>query len=246
VNVTFEMSQLSACPVCKGRSVREAIESDWGSITIHYSVCDECGQLFLNPRMSDKQTTEYYTSGLYRDVTENGINDANLKTQQERANKQYELISDYLGHPRSNLEIGCSAGCWLEKVNAPDSQGVEPDERYHSLPASSKYPMVTDIAFVDYRPFDLISMSHVLEHFNHPLDYLTNLVEHYAGPHSRFMIEVPNADFLWGMSLNHPMAFNLTTLSNLFTRVDYKPIAILYHGLELPFPYYLLAVFEKR
>lgn len=245
--ITFELEYLDSCPICTSASLMPAIRAEWKGNEITYVLCTDCGQLFLNPRMTDEQTTLYY-SGTYRDLTEgtgSGISNSNLYTQCKRAETQYRAMFPYLQEIGSHLELGCSAGYLLDEVKAKKSMGVEPDTRYHALPIASLYPMASDLALVPPMQYDLISMSHVLEHFNHPLQVLQNLVFNYAGPNTKFLIEVPNSEYQVVATLSHPMSFSLVTLSRLFERVGYKPMAVTYHGMGRPFPAYLLAMFEQ-
>lgn len=246
--ITFELEFLDHCPICESGQIRPAFKSPWRGQEVIYGVCLDCGQMFLNPRMTDEQTTAYY-SGMYRDITEGadngGVTQGNLHTQCKRAELQYKIMGRWLEDVKSHLEIGCSAGYFLDEVKALDAIGVEPDSRYHTLPIARMYPMVKDISDVEPRAFDLISASHVVEHFNHPLQYLSNLVEHYTDGNTKILVEVPNTDFQAVATLSHPMAFGVMSLGKLFERVDYRPISIQYHGMGQPFPKYLLALYER-
>jgi hypothetical protein len=246
--ITFELEYLDRCPICESDQMLPAFKSQWRGQQLICAACHDCGQLFLNPRMTDEQTSIYY-GGMYRDITEGaetgGVTQGNLFTQCKRARMQWEMMQRWIGEPKSHLEIGCSAGYFLDEVLALDAIGVEPDARYHRLPIAKKYPMVRDIDEVEPRAFDLISMSHVLEHFNHPLQYLQRLVGEYSHPGTKFLIEVPNTDYQAVVTLSHPMNFGVMTLGRLFEKIGYHPISIQYHGLGQPFPRYLLALYAR-
>jgi hypothetical protein len=245
--VTLDVEFLTACPVCDCPDIHPALSTKWKDNDITYGVCADCGQMFLNPRMTDEQTAQYY-SGQYRDLTEGegGISDQNLTTQKSRATLQHAVMSPFLPAVSSHLELGCSGGFLLDAFHALDSLGIEPDVRYHGLPVASKYPVIASITQAVSRPFDLISMSHVLEHFNHPLGVLQFLAGNFTDDNTRFLIEVPNTEWEAVATISHPLAFNVVTLCRLFGRIGYRAAAVMYHGLGVQYPKYLLALFERK
>lgn len=245
--ITFELELLTACPVCGSQQIQPAFSTNWKGNEITYGICLDCSQMFLNPRMTDEQTAAYY-SGQYRDLTEGegGISEQNLTTQKARATLQHAVMSPFLPLVSSHLELGCSGGYLLDAFHAEYTRGVEPDERHHDLPIASKYRVYKSINDVAPFAFDLISMSHVLEHFNHPLEVLERMMSDFSGDNTRFLIEVPNTEWEAVATISHPLAFNVVTLCRLFGRIGYRPAAVMYHGLGVAFPKYLLALFERK
>lgn len=247
------LEYLEACPICACADIPQLYRAPWGGNWITYSQCKACGQVFLNPRMTDEQTTEFY-KGAYRDAVDahdsvGGISPSNLITQETRAKLQVEMVGKYFQGCQTNLEIVCSAGYLMSELSKTNilSEGVEPDERYHQLFPARYFPLRSEINKVSPSHFDLITMSHVLEHLNHPLEYLRSLIDNYAHARTKFMIEVPNVDQYPAFGLPHPFAYNLRTLCLLFDRLGYNCEAAFYHNMGKTFePKYLLAVFERK
>jgi hypothetical protein len=149
--VTLTLEYLDACPICQGEEIPQIYRAPWGGNWVTYSQCKTCGQIFLNPRMTDEQTEAFY-KGPYRDAVDtadkvDGISPANLKTQEERAKLQVEILGKHLWGIHINLEIGCSAGYLMTELHNAlniDSFGIEPDIRYHKL--ITDWPVFEDIS----------------------------------------------------------------------------------------------------
>ncbi len=223
---------LTACPICQSANIKPRKPSNFPA-----SIC-ECGQVFLNPRMSDEETRLYYR-GAYRDKVSGagGILQGDLITQHTRARIQADVCAEHLRGVTACLEIGASAGYLLYELATRyhiQGIGVEPDERYHSLDPARKFVMYRDISEVEHAPiFDLFALSHSLEHLNHPLEYIRNLVENYGQPGAKFLIEVPNlAVYVNTLSVHHPFAFNQASLDALFHRIGYRRLMHYTHNLE--------------
>jgi hypothetical protein len=241
------IEKLAACPLCGGTNIPTAYEHQYLSTKCYYSICHTCGVIFLNPRMTDEFTDHYYR-GTYRNVLypdTGGISPDNMKVEVNRAQLQVEACREFIKDCKTNLEIGCSSGALMAEMDKLGMVcvGVEPDIRYHELHNFKVVDNVDELVGI----VDLITMSHVLEHLNHPLEYVTNLVENYSHKDTLFMVEVPNADYYHGFGMVHPFSFNVRTLGYLFDKAGCSPVAVFNHGLDGPNPFkYLLALYEVR
>lgn len=241
----LELETLAECPICGGSdiSVRYRFKPPF-----NYCICQDCGTLFLNQRMTDKQTRQYY-QGLYRQITDRGNAAPTIKLEEVRAAVQVRLIKPYLEGVKTNLEIGSSSGRLMAELSklGITSVGIEPDEGYRKSSVSARFKTYSDISQLEPRPFDLITSSHSIEHLNHPLEYFHNLVENFSHEGTIFMVETPNTDIYHCFSIHHPFAFTETTLDEVFRRLGLKPRAYIYHNLKMPKPNkYLLALYQKR
>ncbi len=94
------------------------------------------------------------------------------------------------------LEIGCGGGRVLSQLNAAERVGVDYDQSAIET-ARKLHPELTFIAgeareYLDAaEPFDVLILSHVLEHIDRPEEFLASI----AGRFERVYIEVP--DFEW-------------------------------------------------
>ena len=217
------MEFIEVCPACHGVDIPITVvvyEAD--APVLFCSVCEDCGQNFLNPRFTDEYTKTYY-QGLYRNVGAGGLSSGEMRLQFLRAHLQKDVIKETVPAGTSALEIGSSLGCMLnelEKLDYTCLVGVEPDERYHKYFPANKFTCYTDISEVPKQPFDLIVMSHSLEHLNQPLDFMRSVIENYTHPDTHFFIEVPNIAYEEPLYMpHHPINFDQKTLNGLFERL---------------------------
>ncbi|MFA6204290.1 MAG: methyltransferase domain-containing protein [Gallionella sp.] len=239
------LETLTYCPICHTDKINPVTNGRAPG-----SLCLQCGTVFANPRMDDA-TAEAFYLGAYRDsVNDNDVHDEVDKQRQiDRAHFQLHACWDWL-EARTMLEIGCSMGYLMDKLNInfdTECIGVEPDTRYHAVDPACNYKVYKSVNDVPTRRFDLIAMSHSLEHMQHPREFLSDLVRYRAHLNTRFMIEVPNYG-LTPTTLNehHPYAFTEDTLNGLFERIGYKPLFFQRHGLTFSqLPYYLLAIYGR-
>lgn len=245
----IDMIDLYECPICGGKDIPKHIHIiSRTNIRSGYSNCQNCGQLFLNPRMTDRKTLDYY-KGDYRDILsgDSGILPSDLATQQARAKLQMPLISGYVRRTVTMLEVGSSAGYLLSEAGALGycAIGIEPDVRYHTISPACNHVIYDDLAQVDARGFDVIAMSHSLEHLNHPVEYLRELTT-YAADDAIMMIEVPNSECNKSTyQIHHPFCYTSMTLTGLMSRVGWRALEVVYHGLNAMRPMYILGIFER-
>jgi hypothetical protein len=124
------LEKLEYCPICHADS---RFINPVTNGRAPGSLCLQCGQVFLNPRMDDA-TAEALYPGAYRDsVNDNDVNDAVDKQRQiDRAHFQLHACWDLLEGTRTMLEIGCSMGYLMDKMSINFDTvciGVEPDTR---------------------------------------------------------------------------------------------------------------------
>ena len=247
---TVELEQLDKCPICGHEVIDSAFARQYADFTLMISFCSNCHTIFNNPRMSDEYTKKYY-SGVYRDTiapNENGINPNDLEIQERRAKLQVEIVGQYIEGIKSVLEIGSSAG-WLlnelQKMGAEKLTGVEPDVRYHEIEPAAQFDCKLDIDDVEPYPYDLVCMSHSLEHLNHPLEYMQNIIANYTHKGSRIMIEVPNTEYYQCFGLAHPFNFTPETLNGLFLRAGCRVVQNFTHGMDTRMVYrFLMGLYE--
>lgn len=236
---------LTACPICQSENIYTRSKAH-GVTPV--SVCKDCDQHFVNPRMTDDEATAFY-QGEYWDKMNGARAAENLIRHRERARFQALELARWVKDARTCLEIGCSAGYLMDYLNIHydiECYGVEPDTRHHEFEPAKHYQVYTDLSRVPDRRFDILAMSHSLEHLNHPLEFMRNLIDHHAHDGTRLMIEVPNLDTIPNtLTPQHPFGFSERTLNQLFLRFGYAPLVMVKHGLGAHRPFYLLAMYGR-
>lgn len=158
-------------------------------------VCNNCG-LIQNDFISILYLDKYYHKK-YRDVRKEVISDKYLEFMSLRAASQNNFISKNLPPDisiGSVLDIGASAGKLLETFkNQATLYAVESDSTMREYMQKTGLISVIDDSelFAGNNKFDLITMSHVFEHINNPLEYLYRLHKIVACGGYVFM-EIPN------------------------------------------------------
>ena len=130
------------------------------------------------------------------------------------------------------LEIGVGAGqsiLWFEEEGF-DVKGIEPDGRNVSMINKKlRKGKVIESSVEEFSTdevFDVIWMSHVLEHLLEPMNFLKKIKNNLKND-GIFFIEVPNCEYepmLQSSIQKNPHLFHFTTksLSKLVEKLDYK------------------------
>lgn len=231
------MEFIQACPICNDAKVnREYIRTG-----LIYKICANCGTWYLSMRMTEERTIEYYR-GEYRQNCK--LDDLDLRVQRSRADLQYQKLSPYLAG-KTMLEIGCSGEFLLRQFEDAGYTcvGIELDGVKPQRAQATIYPTLDALA---PQPFDVICLSHSLEHFNHPKELVHRLVKNYSHPGTRILVEVPNASNSPCARIHHPFAWDSQALEYLMTACGCDPIKVILHGLGRDTPLYLLGLYEVR
>jgi len=140
---------------------------------------------------------------------------AHRRTQVIRAGRQFALIFLALKQHKRFLDIGCALGWSVHAASfmGLEAYGVEPgvmDQKF----AMDTWGLVLHNKLEDLpvRDFDLILLSHMLEHVIDPIGYLSMLVNDYMAPEGRVIIEVPTFATGSAWSAFHAIMFTTNTL----------------------------------
>lgn len=214
------------CPVCGSTLAKRATAAvkpaDYPSVLRYYR-CNGCGLLLLSPRFTDAYTKEYYAREYREDVNPLAIPD---KLQHMTRSQTQMQLAGHLLTGKTMLELGCSSGYLLDEFKERGFKvtGVDPDKL---IEVDKNTRWFADIADVPAKRFDVIALSHTLEHFNNPLAILKTLVKRYAKKGTRFLIDVPNQPecYPWGVyRQHHPIAFDLHSMTYLMEAAGIMPI----------------------
>jgi 2-polyprenyl-3-methyl-5-hydroxy-6-metoxy-1,4-benzoquinol methylase len=225
------------CPLCASRASRLFDRRYFHDREVINCLCLNCGLVYQSPRMTETETAEFYAEE-YRLVQEGNTNPTarNMSAQEGRAKSLVDFIMPVLPVVSRHLDIGCSLGILIQHVRARyqnQSVGVEPGEM-HRLLAQKKglkiYPSLQELERSGETNFDLISLSHVLEHLPDPVGYLTHLREFQLSPGGVLLLEVPNLYAHDSFEVAHLCAFSSHTLMEVLRRSGFEIIKIIKHG----------------
>jgi len=207
----FQFEEVGACPICGSpdrtpRATLPGIATKDKVHEIHYQKCTACGHVYMDPRPDDKTLEALYSTGSYRgllgsmrpdlanftDETWRGIRISSLLVSMRD-----EGIIDF----NSAIDIGGSTGALLyilatgiiknKKHKLTKLLNVELNPQF-SIWGRAKG--ILDVRTMKqaavYAPFDLVTCVHVLEHTNHPREFLAEVVS-MGKSGSAYYIEVP-------------------------------------------------------
>jgi len=219
---------IHCCPLCASESFSLfATEVNRGT-KLFYQICGRCGMVFLSPRMSSEDITLFYKTQ-YRmgDIEGDKPIQWVIENEKERASYQVGFISDWAKSPHRLLDIGASSGQLLRLASEKfgcDVIGVEPGDVYRveASRAFKVYPDIETLITAGEARFDIITMSHVLEHLSEPIDFLFTLREHALNVNGALFIEVPNLYWHSCFEPAHLYAFSEETLKMMLRSAGFS------------------------
>ncbi len=256
-DTTLLWDAVNLCALC-GSTVANHIEfselMDHG-VTLTYSLCTKCGLVFQSPMMSQASLDRFYVEQYRKTVQESeGPTDKDLRVQTGRARALSQFVHRDVIEIRRLLDIGSSAGMLLERFRADfgcESVGIEPGDIYRAYAMDRNlcvFPNLETLEAQDEAAFDLVSMSHVLEHLPDPLAYLIHLRRRWVAPDGWVLIEVPNLYGHQTFELAHLYAYTAATLREFLRQAGFEVLRLRSHGRPRSrlIPLYLTALARPR
>ncbi|MFH1581651.1 MAG: class I SAM-dependent methyltransferase [Pseudomonadota bacterium] len=193
------------------------------------SYCDSCGLAQLDPLPSQVELENYY-SGIYYP---NELDDDFVKLKASKDSRKFlKLIKKIEKHknPSTLLEVGCSYGFFLDiaRDRGWDVYGAEyaksPAEYAKSNLGLNVIRGGVEEAFEFKKQYDVIVLSHVLEHFTNPREAITTL-RPLLKEDGIFIIRTPNFQSLtrfiqdrswfWLLAPEHIYYFSLKNIISM-------------------------------
>jgi 2-polyprenyl-3-methyl-5-hydroxy-6-metoxy-1,4-benzoquinol methylase len=204
-----------------------------------YYACGRCGLVSQSQEESQAADPEFYAK-TYRKIYQASEEPTpkDLWVQSQRAAHLIGVVrSAGVSQLNSMLDIGASAGVLLESFReAFDCRvtGVEPGESYRVVAESKGIRMVPRLEdLLDSNParFDLVSLSHVLEHLPDPVGTLRTIREQLLTEDGLLLIEVPNFYAHDSYELAHLACYTPHTLQEVVRQSGFEIIALKRHGV---------------
>ena len=214
------------CPLC-GRNnshhnyygtleMRDTIR-EFGIDELTFVIC-ECGLIFQWWAMTPETLAEYYKHTYRKILGKSETASRDTKIETERAKKIIQFLDDYC--PNNVLDIGSATGTVLVKlqnVYGCKVAGIEPDDNYREYSQSLGLNVLSKIEFLGgNQKFDLITATHVLEHFIEPMAFLEKIRD-LVSEGGKLILEVP----LMSCRLSHPVVFTEETLRMMLNRAGF-------------------------
>lgn len=173
-------------------------EKDRYGIPCDNVLCKKCGLIRLKDRLDDYSTAEFYKNE-YRDiyVGQDVASDKFFTDQSRRGQSFLNLVKTHinLDEIRTVFEVGCGAGGILYPFHQNNKRvsGCDFGEKYLKFGQDRGLELYQGEINHDKTPInsqDLIIVSHVMEHFNHPIETVNQIIKHIT-PEKYLLVEVP-------------------------------------------------------
>jgi SAM-dependent methyltransferase len=231
----------TACPLCGDEALRRHLEV--GDIwqgkpgRLRLDACRGCGHVFQNPRLSLDGLTYYY-----RDFYD-GLGEDGIELLFDAEGQPYAARADFVlahGAPRSWLDVGCGHGhfCHAIKQRVPGatvdgldmSDGVLDAQRRGWLDEAHT-GLFPELAPSLEGTYDVVSMSHYLEHTRDPRAEVAAAARALA-PGGLFFVEVPDPSSWLGRMLGRFWLPWFQPQHQHFVQHDALQALMREHGLE--------------
>lgn len=255
--------KINNCELCNSEDLLLLFNNDRNDINQKTNYCNECGFMFLNPRLKHEYATFFYASENYRILVE-GENSKNHKQELYQGvisklkrrkphvlkkpdfNKYYlELYLDFIYSEINDfetvLDVGCGYGEKLKDFTflGKKVEGIDPSnslvQGHIKSGLNSKVGQLKNVK----KKYDLVILSHVFEH----LDNLTESVNILSNITNKYLfIEVPgNIKRLQPIQIDHNYYFSLNTLNHFILNNQFELIRMNSVGDND----YILAIYKK-
>lgn len=232
------------CPVCCAESSTLLFKFGTSLFPINVSICDRCGFIFQNPRVSEQDWNDYYETGIYdkfhrpRSVKgEKPVNATGMTT--------YNRVWGFISHPSDArqrsanyfnkiagkikiCEVGAGHGDIITSFKSGQLFAIEPSENCREVLKRKGVTVLgksinsindnTDINF------DIILMRHVLEHIYYPKTMLEGIIP-LLSDDSILYIAVPNiltSNYLDSFTYPHISYFSKYSLTYMCQRAGFE------------------------
>jgi len=178
-------------------------EKDRYGIPCKIVLCKKCGLIRLKERLDDISTVEFYKNE-YRGIYSGSevASEVFFYDQYKRGIIFLNLLKKHinLNEIRTVFEVGCGAGgiLYVFKEIGKEVSGCDFGEKYLEYGKNKGLELYQG----DLDPYktlpnsqDLIILSHVMEHFNNPIELLNKILQHVA-PEKYLLIEVPGIFYI--------------------------------------------------
>jgi SAM-dependent methyltransferase len=231
------MINVDVCPLCGGSDFRPFEVAGSNGLEVTYLICGWCGLVFQSPRMGDEALSSFYEAQYRRDMQGvEGPCEKDLHSQVARARTLVRLLEKAVPEVARHLDIGSSSGALMavfaERYHCA-MVGVEPGMAYRAFSRArgmNVYPALGRLAAANEGPFELITMSHVLEHLPEPVEYLAQLRSHYLAPDGHLLLEVPNLYEHHSLEPTHLIAYSARTLRETLRKAGFEVVLLRVHG----------------
>ena len=224
------------CPLCGSDQSSLFNQDHFLRTLVTNRLCKKCGLVYQSPRISTREAEEFHSREyrLQAQAGKQGINPNELAIQRARAGTLVGLFAKTVPGVTRHLDIGCSAGMLMQAFQAAfgcQTTGVEVDSMFRPYARGQGLQVYEALEKLPAgMRFDVISMSHVLEHIPDPVAYLRRLSSDHLEPDGWLYLEVPNLYGHVSFEIGHMVCFSPHTMRQMLKRAGYRIVRLIRHG----------------
>jgi 2-polyprenyl-3-methyl-5-hydroxy-6-metoxy-1,4-benzoquinol methylase len=200
---------LITCPLCKFDKYiivhKHNKDIYWKNTTVQNVICKRCGLVYLNPQPNEKSMRKFYIQDCRNVINQPYPTKEYLQTIKLRTDTQINWLGPLIGlNNKTNsknknkniLDIGSAAGVFLNyfKEAGYNCHGVEPTTTFAKFSQKEFGHKISNSTLQEAKfiqKFDIITISHVLEHVYNLSGFLKE-VNKLLKKDGLLFIEVPN------------------------------------------------------
>jgi 2-polyprenyl-3-methyl-5-hydroxy-6-metoxy-1,4-benzoquinol methylase len=231
------MSQdVSSCPLCGSHRNSLFDRRTFRDFPLENRLCQDCGLVYQSPRRTELEAEEFHKKE-YRRLHQAGkliIDEREIAIQRARAQSMLRIFRQSVPIVKMHLDIGCSAGLLMQAFQEQygcRTSGLEVDELYRPYAQQQGldvYPALEALPVGLH--FDVVSLSHVLEHLSDPVEFLARIRKTVLDADGWLFLEVPNLFSHDCFELAHLYSFSSHTLGQVLQQAGYQIIKTMKHG----------------
>jgi 2-polyprenyl-3-methyl-5-hydroxy-6-metoxy-1,4-benzoquinol methylase len=236
------MTENVNCPICETDKSHFFYGKERNDRTANYVICGSCGLVYQSPRMTSMEFNEYYKAS-FRTETSATVGDldqyilrrtaAGRRIKKFVSKHQKENFLQRFGlFRKSVLDVGCGSGAVLLpfKERRYICRGLDIPSSMTEYGRTQLDLDIAELPFDEFQTedqFDLIILSHVVEHILNPIDFLAK-VRTLLKDDGGVYVEVPDVERPYGKDpkffflLGHVYYYSLTTLENIFNKCGFE------------------------
>lgn len=240
-----------SCPMCNSSDVVYLGTGDRYNMGLQTESCNSCGLIFINPRPTQTAMNNFYRNhyrSFYESVEQPDIEYVQRGPFQARAHFVVAALKEFmtLDDEKKVLDVGCAEGTLLKnlKNTFPKCEffGLEPNPKFAAFAkghagVNNIYSGTIEEFYSDSKSnqFDVITITHVLEHMPYPVETLI-LLKKLLKPEGLIYVEVPNVldsrvKGLGHIHLAHLISFYPKTFHSCMQRAGFNVLNFCLEGL---------------
>lgn len=230
---------IDVCPIC-GRDAWEYFGGRFHfGLRIEFWICPHCCLVVQSPRLREETLSQFYES-FYRFLYQGNAQptEEEYEFQKKRGRNLLSIFSSNseIEKPGKILDFGCSASGLLtvarDEFQYSNTIGVELDKSYGDFARDkgfSVFSNLNELQQANIKDFDVITLSHVLEHIS-SLSMMLGQLGQLLKENGFLCIEVPHTCGGACFELTHLWGFNESSLNRLLSKTGFQVVHTETHG----------------